>query len=130
TAHAGTVEPSKSHMHFAELDPYTNPASPRIWIGYHRTVAAAGGYPVLRRVRYSDDKGVTWVDVSTTLHPVTATPTPYGVVFGTDNDLNGLLIARDRTAPALEPFLRLRRGVVDGYWGFATKAVTQGDTTY
>lgn len=119
-----TADQTNSHMHLIVPDPYWNAATPRLWMSYHGTLAGGptGG---LRRVSYSDDAGATWNVLVTDIHPVTATPMPRGVIFGTDNDINGLLMVPRTPDPddmTVEVLHQIRRNI-DGYYGFATKAV-------
>jgi len=79
------------HLHFAVFDP---------WID-GRIIVCAHSHPTSgvqgKFVRYTDDLGVSWTNISTSWQPTTCVPTEAGLVMGSDDGPGGVLHAH-RTA--------------------------------
>ncbi|CAM3641595.1 hypothetical protein [Mesobacillus zeae] len=129
-----TIDKSHAHMHLAVLDPYWNAVTPRIWISYHKTADdPTNTADPLKRIKYSDDGGQTWVSFSNSgYQPVVGIATPEGMLFGSDEDTVGVYVVRRTANPAdmkYELFYAIRENI-DGIFGWATKAIKGANGAY
>ncbi|WP_298833924.1 hypothetical protein [uncultured Planococcus sp.] len=129
-----TINKVHSHFHIATLDPYWNSATPRIWISYHKTNDdPTEKADPKKRIKYSDNSGVTWVDFSNTNYqPVVAIATPEGMLFGSDEGLVGVYIVKRTPNPSdmkYELFYAFRENI-DGIFGWAVKGIKGANGAY
>ena len=75
------------HIHFVAFDPW---APGRIIMSAHSHPSSTiqGKF-----VRYTDNLGASWTNVTTTWQPTTCVPTEFGLVMGTDDGPGGVLHA-------------------------------------
>lgn len=119
------------HWHGAGIDGFKE-GTPRLWLSH-------GDGP--RAIMYSDDLGVTWTNLPGTVAPGAAgghqptviASTPYGMVFGTDANPDGIyrvLRTEDPADQVYEQILMLRYGNNDtgSLYTFAIYSSTDQET--
>jgi hypothetical protein len=129
-----TINNYHAHFHIAILDPYHNQSTPRIWISYHKTNADPTELTApIKRIKYSDDGGVTWVDFSNeNYQPEAAIATPEGVYFSSDEDVVGVYFVERKTNPANMKYelIYSMRGSLPGIFALGTKMIRDGEITH
>lgn len=128
------INQAHAHFHFAVMDAYHNETTPRIWISYHKTADdPTNNIAPVKRVKYSDNAGVSWADFSNAdYQPVAAIATPAGVIFGSDESIVGVYIVRRKENPSnmkYELFYAFRENI-EGIFGWAMKAIKGEDGAY
>ena len=114
------------HLHFAVFDPWVDG---RIIISAHShpTSGIQGKF-----VRYTDNLGASWTNISTTWQPTTCVPTEFGLVMGTDDGPGGVLHAyRTQDGGYGAPFIAAALPVEQApvAYQFATYAQSADDGT-
>jgi hypothetical protein len=128
------LDQTHAHMHICSLDPFHDSTTPRIWISYHKTADdPTNGTDPVKRIKYSDDAGQTWVAFSDSgYQPVVGFATPDGMVFASDEEVVGLYIVRRKENPAdmkYELFYAIRENI-DGIFGWGTKVIKGNNRDY
>ena len=114
------------HLHFAVFDPWVD----------GRIIICAHSHPTSgiqgKFVRYTDNLGASWTNISTSWQPTTCVPTEFGLVMGTDDGPGGVLHA-NRTpdggygAPFIAAALPVEQAAVA--YQFAVYAQSASDGT-